>query len=367
MAKLLSVIVPSYNMEKYLHKCLGSFGVEQLMERKGVDGESLAEKLEVIVVNDGSKDRTSEIAHEFERKFPSVYRVIDKENGNHGSCVNVGLAKATGTFVRILDADDTFDSKAFADYLAFVDDIERKNPEVVDLIVSDYVEVGPDGTVLQSFVYGYPVGRIFSLEEIAETKMHQALSANCYRTANVRAIGYRQTEKISYSDNEWRFVPMMTVRQVAYFPRVVYCYLIGRPGQSMQKSLWRKNAGMLLTIVEGLWTVYESHFAQLSQSQKTLLTGELRQLTTLVYSSLFLFAPVDLVVERFATLDERVERISKSIYVELADLCICAHYRPIYYVKWARQNLSGIAREVRVIRILNAAIEFLARLLGRRA
>ena len=96
-AKLLTVIVPSYNMEKYLLKCLGSLIV----------APELMERIEVIVVNDGSTDRTSEIAHSFEVKFPGVFRVIDKENGHYGSCVNAGLKMASGVFAKILDADDS--------------------------------------------------------------------------------------------------------------------------------------------------------------------------------------------------------------------------------------------------------------------
>ena len=76
--KILTVIVPSYNMEAYLPKCLGSLII---------DDKELLRKLEVIVVNDGSKDRTSEIAHKFETKYPGVFRVIDKKNGHYGSCI----------------------------------------------------------------------------------------------------------------------------------------------------------------------------------------------------------------------------------------------------------------------------------------
>ena len=77
--KLLSVIIPSYNMEAYLPKCLGSLLI---------DDKELLQRLDVIVVNDGSKDRTSKIAHDFEVKYLGVFRVIDKENGNYGSCIN---------------------------------------------------------------------------------------------------------------------------------------------------------------------------------------------------------------------------------------------------------------------------------------
>ena len=112
MNKILSIIVPSYNMEAYLPKCLGSLIIDE---------QELLQKLDVIVVNDGSKDRTSEIAHEFETKYPGVFRVVDKTNGHYGSCINAGLAVATGTFIKVLDADDYYLTDIFKDYLAVVD------------------------------------------------------------------------------------------------------------------------------------------------------------------------------------------------------------------------------------------------------
>lgn len=109
--KILTLLIPSYNMEKYLINCLTSLIVH----------EKLMKKLEVLVVNDGSKDKTSEIAHRFEKQYPDTFRVIDKKNGNYGSCINRGLKEANGQFIKILDADDTFETSNFSKYLDFLD------------------------------------------------------------------------------------------------------------------------------------------------------------------------------------------------------------------------------------------------------
>ena len=94
VVKALTIIVPAYNMQDYLPQC-----VESLLE-----GSS--EALEVLVVNDGSTDRTSEIAHDFARRHPSIVWVIDKSNGHYGSAVNAGLDAASGFYVKVIDADD---------------------------------------------------------------------------------------------------------------------------------------------------------------------------------------------------------------------------------------------------------------------
>ena len=111
MDKILTVVIPTYNMEKLLDKCLTSLIVND---------KELMNQLEVLVVIDGAKDRSSEIAHSYEIKFPNTFRVIDKENGNYGSCVNRGLNEALGKYIKILDADDWFDSKGFKEYLLFL-------------------------------------------------------------------------------------------------------------------------------------------------------------------------------------------------------------------------------------------------------
>ena len=110
MNKILSIIIPTYNMEKYLRKCLDSLIVSN---------ENM-ELLEVLVVNDGSKDTSLQIAQEYDIKYPQTFRVIDKENGNYGSCVNRGLKEAVGKYVKVLDADDYFDTFEFEKAIDFL-------------------------------------------------------------------------------------------------------------------------------------------------------------------------------------------------------------------------------------------------------
>ena len=115
MQKLLTIVIPTYNMQDYLHRCLDSLVLED---------EQLMSQLEVLVINDGSKDNSSTIAHDYENKYPATFRVIDKENGNYGSCINKGLEIATGKYVKVLDADDSFDTSNFEDYLRFLNSVE---------------------------------------------------------------------------------------------------------------------------------------------------------------------------------------------------------------------------------------------------
>jgi len=117
MGKILTVVVPTYNAEKYLRDNLESFKIPELME-----------DLEILIVNDGSTDHSLEIAEEYVRQYPDTYRVITKENGGHGSGINCGIANARGTYFKVVDADDWVGEKAFCD---LVRTLKTSNADVV--------------------------------------------------------------------------------------------------------------------------------------------------------------------------------------------------------------------------------------------
>ena len=96
----LTIIVPAYNVEKYLEQCLDSLVNQTIIAHK------------VIVVNDGSTDSTAEIAMEYQEKYPDTFRLINKENGGWGSTLNVGIKNAIGKYFKQLDGDAPFRSGA---------------------------------------------------------------------------------------------------------------------------------------------------------------------------------------------------------------------------------------------------------------
>ena len=228
--KILSIIVPSYNMEAYLPKCLGSLVIGD---------KELLQKLDVIVVNDGSKDRTSEVAHEFEAKYPGVFRVIDKANGNYGSCINAALPVAEGIFVKVLDADDSFNVMGFIRFLKYLDGCDA------DLVISDYDVVDENGVVTEHRTYDFPTDKVFSFKEFGATSRYLSMHAYTYRIKVVQTAGYRQLEGVSYSDSEWVLLPLVGVKKITYSPETVYRYLRGRAGQTMEAKQIAKNFWML--------------------------------------------------------------------------------------------------------------------------
>lgn len=239
MKKLLSIIIPSYNMEAYLPRCLDSLIVE---------AEQMS-WLDVMIVNDGSTDTTSAIGHSYQDKSPDTFRVIDKQNGHYGSCVNAALEVAMGKYIRILDADDYFDNKEFRLYLDALKGVDT------DVVVTDFNQVDSQGHVFFKAVNQNLVhGRVVNIENnIVGVLMMHGLT---YKTELLRRINYKQTEGILYTDSEWSFIPMMDAKTICYFHFKVYQYMLGREGQSMSKELEQKKMSHRVKVVRSILGAY---------------------------------------------------------------------------------------------------------------
>lgn len=255
MEKILTVVVPTYNMEDYLDRCLSSLIVTK----------ELMAMLEVLVVNDGSKDRSSEIAHSYEAKHPETFKVIDKENGNYGSCINVGIKQASGKYFRILDADDWFDTEDFTLFL------KKLSSTDADLIFTDYTECIVGGETIRCYM---PESM---LENVTyDTSAFLSYALNYY--FQMHRMTYRRQvlvdsetvlqEGISYTDTEYCFYPIRKVLTMERFNLSPYQYMVGRLGQSMSDEALKKSLWQLRKVLEALIISYERHAEDMPEAVK---------------------------------------------------------------------------------------------------
>lgn len=317
LSKILTVIVPSYNMEKYLPKCLGSLVVKP----------ELIERLEVLVVNDGSKDRTNEIAHEFAKKYSNTFMVIDKANGHYGSCINAALKDAVGRYVKILDADDSFDPDEFSRFLKL---LERTD---ADAIFTDYVTVDEEGRVLVRKVLPLVQNQPLEKDCLSQLDM-AAMHALAYRTDLLREIGYRQTEGVAYTDTEWATEPLSYARTMIYFPMVVYRYLLGREGQSVDQAVVARNVGQMEKVARGM-------LAHVSRIKKTthregaaFFERSVRHLCQLVYDAYLLNVPISSCDLALSDFDKCVLETVPEVRVQILKKRIPRRYGIRYIHIW---------------------------------
>lgn len=317
MNKILTIVIPTYNMEKFLRKCLSS-----LLVKNGL------EHLEVLIVNDGSKDSSLQIAREFECLYPQTFRAIDKENGNYGSCVNRGLSEAKGKYIKILDADDYFKTESLEEFLFFLQKTDA------DLVLSDYITVDMNGKQLLRLNNHINFDGEFSISKITE-KNNLVMHAITYKTENIRSINYKQTEGISYTDVEWCFLPMITVNRIAYFKKTLYCYLLGREGQTMDKKVRMKNLWMLEKVLRQLVDWYHSPLYNKGDSEP-YLKGKINNITNTLYRDYILLAESS-GIAKLQELDDFIKHKDISLYVAMNDY-ILDKYIPLKYIKLWRDN-----------------------------
>jgi glycosyltransferase involved in cell wall biosynthesis len=223
MNKILSIVIPTYNMELYLSQCLNSVLLDELLD-----------KIEIIIVNDGSTDNSLAIANTYKEWFPNSVVVIDKPNGHYGSCVNAALKAASGTYFRILDADDCFDSAIFIKFVNFLEACEA------DMILSNFSK---------DYISG---GRKIAANHASERYIKKLLEMHAitYRMHILHNAEYKQLEGICYTDTEYCFYPLSVVKSHVYFDEVLYHYTLGREGQTVNVETFYKNRNHALQIIQ---------------------------------------------------------------------------------------------------------------------
>lgn len=338
MNKILTIIIPTYNMEKYLRKCLDSLLVS----------DENMQRLEVLVVNDGSKDSSSLIGHEYEAKYPQTFRVIDKENGNYGSCINRGLKEATGKYVKVLDADDYFDKDVFTEFIDFLKTID------VELIISDSTIVNPIGEFLEKTSFSMTPNDVFSLPNLDENDIKCLYHHNItYAKAIFSQIDYCQTEGISYTDDEWIFFPMLKVNRVTYFRQVLYLYLIGREGQTFDPERLKKEFDSRLIVGRNLVSFYTTHISECSEGTKRYLSVKLYYRLKPLYN-FYLVNNLNVNMNPLIEFDRFIFQHHKGVLkiVNSIKNRLGGHY----IMKWRD---SGYNRNIFVLRIQQMRVNFL--------
>jgi len=228
MSKLLTVTVPCFNSEAYLENC-----IESLLPG--------GERMEIIIINDGSTDCTGAIADAYAAKYPNIVRVVHQENGGHGEGINQGLRHAAGTYFKVVDSDDRLSTDLPA-VLDRLEDCEKQGG--VDLLVSNYYYVHSDGIGDRSINYANALddSRIMGWQDTRPFLMHQMLTIHSctFRTECMRQWPVALPKKTFYEDNLMVCMTLPHVHRIAYMNADLYLYTIGREGQSVQRDVMMK-------------------------------------------------------------------------------------------------------------------------------
>ena len=310
--KRLSIIIPTYNMDELLSACLDS-----LVASTALDA------LDIVVVNDGSRDNSLSIANSYATKYPHSVRVIDKPNGNYGSTINAALPTLMGEYTKILDADDTFDTAAIEPFVAYLEQVSG-----ADMVVGPFVEIDSRGEhrvdydiySRRSYGYGMPYNaeQVFEQGNIAFFMMHSI----AYRTALLQQMGYHQREGISYTDQLWCFHPIFKIQSIAFTDISLYRYNLTREGQTMSSSVQLRRISELEAVVTEMAQALDNYSKSLSVARYNFLSGVvIRRMQTVLRKYLLEMSDGDFAVSHFAqTLESFTQLAPQPLSVKINNM-----------------------------------------------
>ena len=225
--KLLSFAIPCYNSESYMEKC-----IESLLPG--------GDEVEIIIVDDGSRDRTAEIADAYAARYPGIVKAVHQENGGHGEAVNTGIRNATGLYFKVVDSDDWVSARAYKEVLHALEDLS-KGPDTVDLFISNFVydKQGASHKKVMQYRKCFPVDQVFTWSDVGHMRRGKYLLMHSliYRTRLLQDCGMQLPSHTFYVDNIFAYEPLPFVKKMYYKDVNFYRYFIGRDDQSVNEKV----------------------------------------------------------------------------------------------------------------------------------
>lgn len=233
---LVTFAIPCYNSAEYMRRSIDSLI------------QAINHPCEILIVNDGSVDETSQIAHEYENAY-SFITAIDQENMNWGGVVNTAMARARGVYFKVLDSDDYFDKASLAVVLGTLSDLVR-DETAPDLLITNYVYDHITDNSEKTIQYRklFPEGRIFTWSDMGQPNIDQQVMIHAlwFKTSVLREARVKLPTGVSYMDSLLVLQPMPFVKTLFYLNIDAYHYIIGREGQSVEIDVVKRQINQQL-------------------------------------------------------------------------------------------------------------------------
>lgn len=249
--KILTIVIPMYNVQEYIEQCLQSFVIPEIMN-----------KIEVLVIDDGSKDNSANIAKRYEEIYPEAYRVIHKENGGHGSTINIGISEAMGNYIKVVDGDDWVEQQGFRDLVCYLEST------TVDLVMSQYCWVD-----YKTMKKSWEVDRLCKRAEFEKVYLSEDILADSFlkmhamtfKTSILKNMPERLDEHCFYVDTEYMIFPLPYVNTVSFVDANVYMYRIGMDTQSMNLLNMQKRCDQHEKVLQRLLIYCRAHRGNINE------------------------------------------------------------------------------------------------------
>lgn len=302
--KLISFTVPCYNSQDYMKKCIDSLLVG-------------GDDVEIIIVNDGSKDNTLSIAEDYKSRYPDIVKVIDKPNGGHGSGVNSGVDVATGLYYKVVDSDDWLDCGALLKLLETIK-THISEGQTPDMYVTNFVyeKVSENMQHVNSNADKFPVGQICTWDKVKAFRFsrYMMMHALIYKREKYLASGTRLPEHTFYVDNIYAYRPLPYMQTLCYLDLDLYRYFIGRADQSVNMANFVKRYEQQLRVMQLMTDAYT--WKQIKSQPKGLKKYMIQDMQLIMLVTLF-FTCAEYSPERKAALKDmwrHIKQTDKGLY-----------------------------------------------------
>lgn len=346
--KILSIVIPVYNVEKYIRKCLDSLIVS----------EDLMKLLDIVIINDGTPDNSAEIAREYEARYPDIFRVIDQENRGHGGAWNHGTELAAGKYLFYLDSDDWFDTSEFSKLLDCLKEIDT------DLVLLDK-------TIFHAYEHRNEIHVRQNMNpwEVYDANSYDWLHSGngatvtfahdtIYRTSMMQKHLPLFCEHVMYDDVSLQVIPICLAESFIYVPFNVYHYLLGRSGQSFDPKVRSKHCNHITLVIKFVlsWLKHNRDMTPEGSMRRAWAEDNYSAFSTHHYREIMLFMPYRLAKESLASWDQYI----RDNYSDVEPTPFVRSYRrypfPCFYVVFKiKRFLERSARFVK--RKMNSLIK----------
>ena len=302
--KVLSLSIAAYNMEKYLQETLDSCLIDEDLD-----------KLEVMIVNDGSKDKTAEIASQYSEKYPDVFKLINKENGGYGSTVETGITNATGKYFKLLDGDDKMDQDGLKKLIAI---LENETSDIVITKNSEFDdETGEEWSIGNS--WSEYIDKSLKICEMKKTT-HISMWNLTAKTSNLQNKIYKFPKKILYTDCLFVMEAMAKSNTISFYDLNVYKYRTAREGQSTSPEVMKRHFNDKLQVLSLL-----NERLDLERQSKNANVEQLKNLVAEMYCLAVVTGYLIKPREKFAkaelkAFEAKWKKESREVYEEAAIL-----------------------------------------------
>ncbi|MBQ4435972.1 MAG: glycosyltransferase [Clostridia bacterium] len=303
--KLLSIAIPSYNSEAYM-----AHAIESLLPG--------GDEVEILVVDDGSKDRTAEIADDYERRYPGIVRAIHQENAGHGGAVMAGLRNATGLYFKVVDSDDWADADAYPRVLETLRKFSAPD-EQLDMLISNYIydKVGVEHKHVMRYHHALPQEQVFGWDEARRFRKGQYILMHSviYNTEMLRRCGLELPLHTFYVDELYVYVPLKDVKRMYYLDADFYHYFIGRDDQSVQEEVMIRRIDQALKVNRMLVEAFDPFTIENIHQRRYMLN--FLEIVTTVSSVLLLKAGTPEHLQKKEDLWAFIEKTNPRLYQTL--------------------------------------------------